>query len=82
MKTEIELNKMIVSITNKIREKYPELLNYLNEMRVTIPCEDTPLININILSSYYNSLVNLIKRYEDTSETVNLRRNRYEVNFN
>ena len=64
MKTALELNEMILNETHNIRENYPELLKYLNELPVTIPYEENPLINIKTLSSYYNSLTALIEGYE------------------
>lgn len=65
MKTELELNEMILGITNKIRESNSELLKYLNEMPVTIPYQKNPEITVKTLTSYYDSLVNLLYRYED-----------------
>lgn len=62
MKT--ELNEMILNITNNIRENYPELLKYLDELPITLPNEKDPLITVKILSSYYNSLKTIIERYE------------------
>jgi len=65
MKTELELNEMILDITNNIREKHPELLKYLNEMPITVPYEENPGITAKTLTSYYDSLVTLLKGYED-----------------
>jgi len=65
MKTELELNEMILGITNNIREKHPELLKYLNETPVTIPYEENPAITLKTLSSYYDSLVALAEDYEE-----------------
>lgn len=63
MKTEQELNDAILKITMKIRNDYPELSKYLNEMTVTIPDISSPEINIKILTDYYESLENIIKKY-------------------
>ncbi|RDI54973.1 hypothetical protein [Flavobacterium glaciei] len=63
MKTEQELNDAILKITMKIRNDYPELSKYLNEMTVTIPDISSPEINIRILTDYYESLENIIKKY-------------------
>lgn len=63
MKTEQELNDAILKITMKIRNDYPELTKYLNEMTVTIPDISSPEINIKILTDYYESLENIIKKY-------------------
>ena len=65
MKTEIELNEMIIGIKNLITTKYPELQKFLDEMPITIPTEDSPEINIEILSSYYNSLYDMVEDYKD-----------------
>lgn len=67
MKTELQLNEMILDITNNIRENHPELLKYLNEMTITIPYQENPEITVETLTSYYDSLVVLLKDYEDNS---------------
>ena len=72
MKTEIELNEMILEITSKIRKRNPELLKYLNEMPITVPYQENPEINITTLTTYYESLVVLIDDYED-SQAKNLK---------
>jgi len=64
MKTELELNEMILGITNSIREKHPELLKYVNEIPVTVPYEENPENTTNTLTSYHESLVNLLEEYE------------------
>lgn len=73
MKTEKDLNEKILEITENIRENYPELLKNLNEMPETIPSEDNPEINAKALAVYYDSLVSLIKEYED-SHTENIQK--------
>ncbi|MDZ4810854.1 MAG: alpha/beta hydrolase [Bacteroidota bacterium] len=65
MKTELELNEMILGITNKIRANHPELLEYLNEMPVTVPYQENPQITVKTLASYYDSLVVLLDEYEN-----------------
>jgi|GEM_PF-111459 len=64
MKTELELNEKIVRITEKIRTKYPELLENMNEMPETIPDKDNPKIIVKTLAAYYDSLVSLLDGYE------------------
>jgi len=66
MKTELELNEMILGITNKIRERNPELLKYLNEMPITVPYQENPEITVKTLTSYYDSLVVLFEKYENS----------------
>lgn len=65
MKTELELNEMILVITNKIREKDPELLKFLNEMPITVPYDENPEIATKTLTEYYDSLVNLFDEYNN-----------------
>lgn len=65
MKTELELNEMILAITNKIYNDYPELVSYLDEMPITIPDQKNPELTLNSLNSYYDSLVVMVKDYEE-----------------
>ncbi|MEO6189089.1 MAG: alpha/beta hydrolase [Saprospiraceae bacterium] len=60
MQIEIELNKMILAITNTIREKHPELVKHLNEMPITVPYVENPDVIVKTLTSYYDSLVTLV----------------------
>ena len=64
MKTEVELNEMILGVTNKISADHPELLKYMNEMPITIPYQENPEITIKTLTSYYDSLTALLEKYE------------------
>ena len=63
MKTETELTDNILKITMTIRNEFPELMKFLNEMPETIPNEESPEINKKILQEYYNSLLNLLRKY-------------------
>ncbi len=63
METEKQLNERIVAITLLIKEKYPELSDFLGEMPVTIPDDDDPNINAKTLKEYYDSLDVLMKKY-------------------
>jgi 3-oxoadipate enol-lactonase len=65
MKTELELNEMILDLSNNIREKYPDLLQYMNEMPITVPYEENPTVTIETLTSYYDSLVVLVEEYDE-----------------
>lgn len=65
MKTELELNEMILDITNDIREKHPELLKYMDEMPMTVPYEENPEMVSLTLTNYYKSLTVLLRDYED-----------------
>ncbi len=64
MKTELELNEMILGVTQKIRESHPELLKYLDEMPITVPYQENPEISVKTLTSYYDSIVELLDKYE------------------
>ena len=68
MKLENDLNEAILKITMKIRNDYPELSKYLNEMVVTIPDVATPEMTNKIMLDYYNSLDSMLKKYDETHE--------------
>jgi AAA15 family ATPase/GTPase len=61
---ENDLNSKILKITMKIKDHYPELSQYLEEMPVTIPSDNDPEMNLNLLKSYYESLNSLLKKYK------------------
>ncbi|WP_297517145.1 hypothetical protein [Flavobacterium sp.] len=63
METEQELNAKILKITMVIRDNYPELHQYLNEMPITIPVDQNPEINVQHLKKYYDSLVAIFRNY-------------------
>jgi len=58
-----DLNSKIMEITMKIKERYPELSIYLDEMTVTIPGEEHPEITLKNLNTYYNSLISMLNNY-------------------
>ena len=68
MDTEKELNAKILEITMKIRDNYPELSQYLDEMPDTIPNDKNAEVDIKNLREYYNSLTSLLKKYANTHE--------------
>ena len=61
METEDELNAKIMAAIQEIQEKHPELMQFLDEMPMTIPNESNPEINLRILKDYFESLQNLIR---------------------
>jgi len=63
MKNEKQLNDAILKITLLIQEKYPELSKYITEMPVSNPDTETPEINIEHLTNYYESLTAILKKY-------------------
>lgn len=62
------LNKMIIEITEKINNYHPELIDFLNEMPITMPDEKDPCVTIESLKKYYTSLENLIEQFENNHE--------------
>lgn len=63
LEVEKDLNSKILTITMNIRDNYPELSKYIEEMPVTIPDEQNPDITLKNLSSYYDSLNSLLNKY-------------------
>ena len=63
METKISLNAKILKITMTIKEQYPELYKYIEEMRATIPDEKNPEITIKNLQTYYDSLNSMLSNY-------------------
>lgn len=61
---ELEINEKILGITNKIRDKHPELLSYLNELPLTVPNQENTELSFKSLQCYYESLVNILHEYE------------------
>jgi hypothetical protein len=64
MTNEHELNEKILKITMTIREKYPELSKYIEEMPVTVPDLKHPEITQRNLKEYYDSLEAMLKKYD------------------
>lgn len=69
MKTEKELNAEILKITMTIKDNYPELSKYVEEMPVTLPDKTSPEINNEHLTNYYNSLKELLNKYVENQGT-------------
>jgi len=63
-KMEMDLNSKILKITMTIKDDYPELSKYLDEMPVTIPSEKDPEVTINLLKGYYESLYSILNKYK------------------
>jgi len=61
MKTKIELEQNIISITAKIHKEFPELSKHITEIPVNHSEEDE--INIKNLEAYYNSLNEIVSKY-------------------
>lgn len=63
VETEKDLNAKILEITMKIKNLYPELSKYIEEMPVTIPDEKNPEITVKNLKAYYDSLNSVLSKY-------------------
>ena len=63
MLTTGELNKAIMDTTMKIKAAFPELLQFMTEMPVTIPDSNNPQINAVALKDYHDSLLLLLDNY-------------------
>jgi hypothetical protein len=64
MKTKIELEQNIISITAKIHKEFPELSKHITEIPVNDSEEDE--INIKNLEGYYHSLNEIVNKYAKT----------------
>lgn len=58
----------ITELTNTIETRYPELYRYLEENPLTIPAEEHPHIDKQILKDYLQSLKQLLKHHLETHE--------------
>ncbi len=58
-----ELNSKILEITMRIKNNYPELSKYIEEMPITIPNEEHPTITLKKLKTYLDSLNSILDQY-------------------
>jgi hypothetical protein len=66
METEKTLTQRIMAVTLEIQENYPELAKYMAEMTVTNPDETNPDVNRIKLKEYYDSLIEMVKKYKES----------------
>jgi hypothetical protein len=66
MLTKNNLNSKILKITMKIKDQYPELLKYIEEISDTIPDEKSHEIKVRHLKKYYDALNSILKKYIKT----------------
>jgi hypothetical protein len=64
METEKSVNAKILYITMTIRERYPELSKYIEEMNVTLPTDKHPDLALRDLQAYYSSLEAMLNKYK------------------
>lgn len=60
---EKDLNSKILKITMEIKDHYPELSKYIEEMPETIPDKKNPHITLGNLKTYYDSLNTMLDKY-------------------
>jgi hypothetical protein len=58
-----DLNLKIMQVTTEIKDHYPELTKFLEEMPVTTPDEQNVDITLKSLKSYYDSLNSILNSY-------------------
>jgi len=75
MKTEEQLNEDIIKVRTTIKEKYPELVKYLNEMPVPLFDNEASDNRIIQLRDYQESLLNLVMRYSKSHKETTPNRN-------
>jgi hypothetical protein len=56
-------NSRILQVTMRMKDDYPELSKYIEEMKVTIPNDSHPQITIQNLKTYYESLTTVLDNY-------------------
>lgn len=61
---EKDLNSKILKVTMTIKDQFPELSKYLEEMTVTIPDKKDPEITLKNLNAYYESLNSMLSKYK------------------
>tara|TARA_B100000809_G_C15140796_1_gene533236 strand:- start:7810 stop:8010 length:201 start_codon:yes stop_codon:yes gene_type:complete len=64
MKTKIELEQNIISITSKIHSEFPELSKYIIELPINDSEEHE--VNHKNLNDYYHSLEEIVRKYTST----------------
>lgn len=62
-KQEKEIDAKIFAVINKINNKYPELIKYINEIPTFERNSETPDITIKQLNGYYESLCTILMKY-------------------
>lgn len=63
VKAEGILNTKILKVIMTIREHYPELIKFLEELTDAIPDKKDPDITLKNLSAYYETLQSMLNKY-------------------
>ncbi len=67
-KTETELNKNILDTTAKIRNNYPELSRFEDEMNIPLPYKEKPEVNEKKLKEHNDALQSMATAYAKNSK--------------
>jgi hypothetical protein len=59
METVHEWNEKIILLIESLKKLHPELIGFLDEMKITLPDIKDPQINIEALKEYFNELLNM-----------------------
>ena len=60
---ENDLNLKIIEITTRIKDHYPQLTSFLDEMPIAVTDEKNPEVTLRNLKSYYDSLNAILNKY-------------------
>ncbi len=60
---EADLNAKILAVTMTIRQEFPELSKFIEEMPATVPDKTNPTVTLSNLKGYYESLCGILNRY-------------------
>lgn len=66
MKNLQNLSKKIYDLTLKIKQEYPEIYQFLDEMPQTIPNEENHELDAKDYEDYLESLMEMVKKYKDS----------------
>ena len=61
---EKDLNSKILKVIMTIKEQFPELSGFLEEMPATIPSVENVEITLKNLNAYYESLNSILSKYK------------------
>jgi hypothetical protein len=60
---ERDLNRKIIEITTRIKDHYPQLTKFLEEMPIAATDETNMEVTLRNLKSYYDSLNTMLNKY-------------------
>ena len=65
---EADLNAKILEVTMSIRQEFPELSKFIEEMPVTVPDKKDPAVTLTNLKGYHESLGLMLNKYRKDHE--------------